>query len=217
MRNIKARYLWITSLVLFLAGIGLIFACVYTKDSLNRVMVVIMAIDFVLLTFTIQFATTKSLKFKPKKVNYITKEYKNTNSLAKVLVDNGFEKRSRSYGDSYLLIKNKNAYKVVLVSDPSSYFNNDEDNEEVKKENTELDECNVFIGVEVFLSTNSDLVSKLPDFTLEGGRIYYTALEYKGNNNYLCHNYVKPNKDHIEAFNNLLEMLGFVDNNGIEE
>ncbi len=217
MRNIKARYLWLTSLVLFLAGIGLIFACVYTSDGLNRVMVVIMAIDFVLLTFTIQFATTKSLKFKPKKANYITKKLKNTNKLAKVLVDNGFEKRSRSYGDSYLLISNKNAYKVVLVSDPVRYFDNDEDNEEVKKENTELDECNVFIGLEIFLSVNSDLITKLPDFTLEGGRIYYTALEYKGNNNYICHNYIEPNKDHLEAFNNLFKMLGFEENNGIEE
>ena len=217
MRNIKARYLWITSLVLFLAGVGLIFACVYTSGGLNRVMVVIMAIDFVLLTFTIQFATTKSLRFKPKKANYITKEFKNTNKLAKVLEEKGFEKRTRSYGDSYSLINNKNAYKVVLVSDPVSYFNNDEDNEEVKKENTELDACNVFIGVEIFLSTNSDLISKLPDFTLEGGRIYYTALEYKGNDNYLCHNYVEPNKDHTEAFNNLFLMLGFIDNNGIEE
>ena len=217
MRNIKARYLWITSLVLFLAGVGLIFACIYTSGGLNRVMVVIMAIDFVLLTFTIQFATTKSMRFKPKKANYITKEFKNTNKLSKVLDEKGFEKRTRSYGDSYLLVNNKNAYKVVLVSDPLTYFNNDEDNEEVKKENTELDACNVFIGVEIFLSTNSDLISKLPDFTLEGGRIYYTALEYKGNDNYLCHNYVEPNKDHIEAFNNLFLMLGFIDNNGIEE
>ena len=217
MRNIKARYLWITSLVLFLAGVGLIFACIYTSGGLNRVMVVIMAIDFVLLTFTIQFATTKSMRFKPKKANYITKEFKNTNKLSKVLDEKGFEKRTRSYGDSYLLVNNKNAYKVVLVSDPLTYFNNDEYNEEVKKENTELDACNVFIGVEIFLSTNSDLISKLPDFTLEGGRIYYTALEYKGNDNYLCHNYVEPNKDHIEAFNNLFLMLGFIDNNGIEE
>ena len=99
MRKIKAGTLWIMVVVELLISVGLIFACIYTKDVLNKVMIVLMVVVFVLMTITIQAATMKSFKFRPKK-NYITKEYNNDNDLYNKLEELKFELRERAYGKS---------------------------------------------------------------------------------------------------------------------
>ena len=80
MMKIKARTLWIIVVVELLVSVGLIFACIYTKDILNKVMIVLMTAVFILMTFTIQAATFKSFRYKPKK-NFKTKTYQNDNDL----------------------------------------------------------------------------------------------------------------------------------------
>ena len=156
MRNIKARILWIIVIIELLVGVGLIFACIYSNDVINKVMIVLMTITFILLTFTIQLATMKSFKYKPKKNNYIKKEYSNTNDLFDKLNELKFDVRERTYGKSYLKIENRSAYKVVLVSDPDGYFNHEEkdDNEANEALNKKLDNCLTFTAVEIFLNSN---------------------------------------------------------------
>ena len=115
MKNLRARTLWILTVVVLLISVGLIFACVYTTDWLNKMMIVLMAISFLSFTFLVQLATAKSIKPKVRKKNYISKVYNNEFSLRNRLGENGFKKHERAYGDSYLLIKDLKAYKVVLV------------------------------------------------------------------------------------------------------
>lgn len=210
MKNIKARTLWIIVAIELLVGVGLIFACIYTSDAINKVMIVLMTISFVLLTFTIQFATMKSFRYKPKKNNYIKKEYINDNDLFDKLKELKFDLRERSYGKSYLKIENRSAYKVVLVSDADGYFNHEENDNETNEEvNKKLDKCLTFTAVEIFLNSNDIVKEKITDFTIQVEKIYYTALEKIDDNKYLCHNYEAPNEKHKDDLNYLYEMLGF--------
>ena len=87
-----------------------------------------------------------------------------------------FELRERNYGKSYLKIENRSAYKVVLVTDPVGYFNHDEDDENTEP-NKKLDNCLTFTAVEIFINSNDELREKLPDFTIQVEKVYYTALE----------------------------------------
>ncbi len=218
MRNIKARTFWLIALALLLAGVGLIIGCIYTDNQTNKVMIILMTVDFVILAFVIQFASFKSFKYKPKKKEYITKKYSNDNDLLDTLKKLKFELRERSYGSSFLKIEKRHAYKVVLITDPDGYFNHEEpdDNQEPNKE---LDKCLTFTAVEIFLNSNDLVREKLPDFTIQVEKVYYTALERIEDGLYLCHNYEEPNEKHKPCVDYLYEMLGFKEvdeNNDIE-
>jgi len=213
MRKIKARYLWIAVFVELLIGIGLIFACIYSDEATNKIMIVLMTIDFILMTFTMQFAISKSFKYKAKKKVFTTKVFVNDNDLFDKLKELKFDLRERSYGKSYLKIENRSAYKVVLVSDPVGYFNHEEqdDNEADEKLNKKLDNCLTFTAVEIFLNSNDDVREKITDFTIQVEKIYYTAFEKIDDNKYLCHNYENPNEKHIDDVNHLFDILGFTE------
>lgn len=208
MINIKARTLWIISLLELLVGVELILACIYTDNGINKVMIILMTIDFLLLALTIQFASYKSFKYKSKKKVYVTKEYINDNDLSEKLDELKFELRERNYGKSYLKIEKRSAFKVVLVTDPVGYFNHDEDDENTEP-NKKLDNCLTFTAIEVFINSNDELREKLSDFTIQVEKVYYTALEKIDDNRYLCHNYEEPNEKHKDDVNHLYEMLGF--------
>lgn len=207
MMNIKARTLWIITLIELLAGIGLILACIYSSEVVNKIMIVLMALDFLILAFTIQLASYKTFRFKARKKEYVTKEYTNDSDLFDKLNGLGFEYRERAYGKSYLKIEDDKAFKVVLVTDPVGYFKH-EDNEDVKP-NKKLDSCKTFTAIEIFINSNDVIREKLPDFTIQVEKIYYTALEKIDDNKYLCHNYEEPNENHKDDLNHLLEMLDF--------
>ena len=209
MKNIKARTLWIIVIIEFLSSIGLIFACIYTTDALNKAMIVIMTIDFILMAFTIQLASMKSFKYKPKKRNLVEKEYTCDNDLFDKLKELKFNLRERAYGKSYLKIEKRSAYKVVLVTDPVGYFHHEENEEDEQDEglNKKLDNCLTFTAVEIFLNSNDEVREKIADFSIQVEKIYYTALE-KVEDKYVCHNYEKPNEKHIDDVNYLYDMLG---------
>ncbi len=210
MRNIKARTLWILAVVELLLSVGLIFACIYTKDILNKVMIITMTVMFVLLTITIQAASFKSFRYRPKK-NYIVKKYVNSNDLYGKLVDLNFDLRERAYGKSYIKIEGKSAYKVVLISDPNGYFHHEDEPESNQddKLGEKLDKCNTFTAIEIFLNTNSEVKEKISDFTIQVEKIYYTAFEKADDDTFICYNYEKPNDKHKDDYNHLLDILGF--------
>ena len=208
MRNIKARTLWLIALILLVIGVGLVIGCIYTDNATNKAMIVLMTVDFVILAFVIQFASFKSFKYKPKKKDYITKKYTNENDLLDKLKSLKFEQRERSYGVSFLKIEKRSAYKVVLITDPDGYFNHDENDDNVEP-NKALDKCLTFTAVEIFLNSNDLVREKLPDFTIQVEKVYYTSLEKIDDGLYLCHNYEKPNEKHIDDVNHLYDMLGF--------
>ena len=214
--KIKTRYIWIFALVLFLFAVGFILLAIYTPSGIsNKLFIVLMTIDLILFTFTIQWGIQRSIRYKPKPIKYETKLYESNKDFDEALKNNKFELRNRSYGRSYIKIEGKNAYKVVLINEPDNYFiadNNDSNSGLAKK----LDRCDTFTAVEIFLNSNDEIKAKIADFTLQGERVYYTALE-RTNDGYLCHNYIMPNENHKINLEHLYEYLGLVEKTNTNE
>lgn len=202
MKNLKVRTLWIIIIVLFLIAIGLIISCAYTDDVLNKVVIVFLGIDFILLTILVQYASFRTFKYKAKPNNYIQKEYECTGDIN--LEKLKYVKRKRNYGESYLKINGESAYKVVFINDINGYFNQDQ--EDNQQHNKELEKCNKFIGIEIFNDYDEESIIKIQDFSIQGDKLYYTVL-IKKEDKYVCVNYLEPNDFHKENYEIILNDL----------
>lgn len=210
LKNIKARYLWIATGVLFLLTIGLVVLLVTVKEVNKTAITVCMIIGFILMTFLIQAASYKTFRFKPKKEPANPKTYKTDLDLLEVLRKNKYKERKRSYGISFLKIQKPNAFKVTLVTDPDAYFNpDDSDNTEGDKE---LDKCDRMIGFEIFLNYREDDIEKFRDYSIQGQNIYYTSFYRlsEDSNEFVCANYIEPLEAHKRNYDALIEELGLV-------
>ena len=206
MKKIKARTLWIIVGILFLIAVGLIFAVQYTNDVLNKVCLVSLIVCFILITILIQFASFKSFGGQ-RNIKYKTKEYETSiDNLEDKLIELGYKKTKRVYGNSYLLIDNKHAYKVSIINSSNAYFSNTE--EDKSKPNKELDKCETFLGLELFNEIDEDNFKKLVEFSIQTKNIYYTAFVKMDNGNYKCLNYEKPNEIHKNCYDKLMNDLG---------
>ncbi len=205
MRRLNKKVLWITVAIAFIIAIGLICICPFTKDGWTKIVIVLLAIDFIFLTIAVQAASFQTFRYKEKKENYPTKEYRgNFNIFYQTLKDLNYKERKTNYGSSFLKIKKDIAYKCVLVEDYAAYF---EPQEEQKSEsNSKLEQCKIFVGLEIFKSIDEKNVMKLPDFTLKGKNIYYTAL-LKQEDKLICLNYSEPEDRFKEAFYEMLSEL----------
>ena len=204
MKKIKTSTLWIIVAALFLIAIGLIVGCAYTSGGLNKICIVFLAIDFILLTIVIQYASFKTFKYKAKKEHYLKMDYSSEVDIIEIL-DKNYNRRDTEYGSSYLKIAGKVAYKVNVINDAFKYFNpTEEDN---SKPNKALDKCSHMVGLEIFINPSDDIIEKLPDFTMEGDKIYYTAL-IKKDNDYCCLNYLEPSDNHRSNVETLYNELG---------
>ena len=207
-KNIKAKYLWIATAVIFLITVGMVVLLVTIKDINKTAITVVMIIGFISMTFLIQAASFKSFRFKPKKEPSNPKEYKTDKDLLEVLRKNKYKERKKSYGVSFLKIQKPNAFKVTLVTDPDAYFNpTDEDNTEGDKE---LDKCDRMIGFEIFLNYREDDLNRFRDYSIQGQNIYYTAFYRvsEDSNEYICANYIEPTEAHKRNYDALMEELG---------
>lgn len=206
MKKISAKVLWIIVAVMFLIAIGIIIAIPNVVKPYNNILTVILIIIFLLLTLLIQFATYKSFNGR-RKIKYKTIEFKTDNEdFESTLLKNEYKKEIRKYGTSFLKIKDKKAYKVTLVDDCDKYFDFDE-NDNNQKPNKELDKCKTFMGIEIFFNVTEEALKKIPDFTIQADKIYYTALVKTEDGNFRCLNYEKPSNTHNEQFDNIMHDL----------
>ena len=210
MKKIRARTVWIIVGILFLIAVGLIFAVQYTNDVLNKVCLVALIITFILITILIQLASFKSFSGM-KNIKYPEKEFKtDLENLEYNLVDLGYKQTKKNFGNSYLLIDNKHAYKISFIDSSVEYFSNTK--EEKSKPNKELDKCETFMGIEIFNQIDDINYRKLTEFTIQTKNIYYTAFAKTESGNYRCLNYEEPNDTHRDCFLKILEDLHFKEN-----
>lgn len=206
MRNIKARYIWISVAVCFVLAGLLIFAVTKTTGMWTNVVIVLIAIVFIYMTVAIQIASTKTFRYKAKPIKYPTIEYSvNDLDFDAVLKKNGYKPRYTPYGAIYLKIVGINAYRVSVIKNFEKYFNQEESNEQAPA-NKELAKCQKFIGVEIFTEYDEDVLRKLPDFSLQGNNIYYCGF-YLEENKIVCLNYIEPNEIFAELYSNIKDDL----------
>lgn len=205
MKKISAKVLWLIALGLVILGAILVFVCSKVSNEWTKTIIVIIAIDFILATFVIQAASFKSFKYKAKN-NYPTLEYEgNYDELKKLLLDNRFNEDKHKYGSSFLKIDGEDALKVTLI-DNIEYYYNQEGNNEARKPNKDLDKCKRFIDIEIF-NEIGEFQDRLPDFTIQGKNVYFTALLNMGNNEFKCFNYLEPEEEFLAGYNKLFEYL----------
>lgn len=211
MRKINTKVLWISVAVAFVLAIGLILLCSQVDEKWNKLVIVLLAIDFIYLTIAIQVASFKTFSYKAKKEIYPTKDYNGSyDDIYNKLKDLGYKERKTHYGYSFLKIDGTNAYKCVLVNDYDKYFNENK-SDESNKPNKDLEKCKVFVGLELFKSIDEANLAKLQDFSFQGNNIYYTCLLFQDKNLFKCLNYVEPNIAFKEAFNKLLSDINITE------
>lgn len=209
MKNIKLKYVWLSVILAFILSCVFVYLCSIADGALLTFVIVLLVITFIYMTVAVQYAGAKTFKYKPKKIEYPTISYEcDLNDIETTLKKSGFKERKVPYGLSYLKIKNKIAYKVVLVKEEDKYFNQEEINEEVSV-NKELEKCEKFIGFEMFLNISQENLYRLPDFSIQGKNIYYTAYYISNDNELTCLNYIEANESYKEAYNNLINDLKF--------
>ncbi|MDE7162115.1 MAG: hypothetical protein K2N65_05080 [Anaeroplasmataceae bacterium] len=199
MRNIKTRYIWISVAISFLIAVGLIIGVTFTKGAWTTVCIVLIAIVFIYMTLAIQFASTRTFRYKPKPKHYPTITYTSSvEDLDEALKNKGYKPRVAPYGMSYLKVNGINAYKVVLIRSCEKYFNQEQEQEN-SSPNKALKNCKKFIGFEIFYEYDEDTLRKLPDFNLQGNNIYYSGF-YKEDGKYICPNYIEPSEEFSELY-----------------
>lgn len=205
MRKLKTSTIWIITGIVFVVTMGLLFSAAFTNGVWNKIVVIGIIAGFILLTLLVQYASFRTFQHKHK-IKYPVKSYLFNGDIEKLLKDKGFKERKTNYGLSYLLIKNKVAYKVVLVDDSVKYFEPVEEKNVPK--NKELDNCKSFIAFELFYNITDDLERKIVEFSIQGDKVYYTAFT-KTDDGFFCHNYLAPEGVHIDNYNELINILGF--------
>ena len=204
--KIKTKHLWISVLICFLLAVALIIGVTFLQEPWTTVVIVILAIVFIYMTVAIQVASTRSFKYKPKKQNYITKEFTlKSDDIAKTIKNNGYKARTVSYGVSYIKIDKANAYKIVIINDKEKYFEPVEEENNTKPEKG-LDKCKRFIGFEIFVDYDEEALSKLVEFNIQGNNIYYGGFYIK-DNKLICPNFIEPNEYFNDLYNTILTDL----------
>ena len=201
MNKIKVKYLWILIAILFVIGCLLVFTVTLTEGFWTDVFIVLIAIDFIVMTLAIQVASSKTFKYKRKEMVYPQKEYSFSKGIEVTLKKQGYKLREFPYGNSYLKIVNQTAYKVVFVKDYEKYFAAGEE-ESTGSSNKDLAKCTKFIGFELFLKYDEETLKKLVDFCMQGEKIYYAGFYYE-NNVLVCPNYIEPN----EGFSSIIDVM----------
>lgn len=211
MRNIKLRYFWIAAGVLLAIAVGLIITITRVDAAVSKPLTVTLIVIFVLMTFLVQYATFRSFNVRSKKkIKYPTKEYEAKDNFEDNYQKLGYQKTIREYGNSYLKIKDKVAYKITFVKNIEKYYNHDE---EKTPANKELDKCKSFIGVEIFEESTEESLRQIVDYSFQVEKIYYTALALKEDGKYKCLNYVEPLENHKEPYENIFNDLTMVEVN----
>lgn len=187
MLKIKKWQAWLIVAITLAIAIALI--CINLYVTQKTVIIIFLVIDFLIMTFSLNTAISLSIKFKPKPKKYPSKSFNfNPSIMMDNLIKNGFKENKAIYGNVYLKIADKTAYKVIVITDIEAYLNPNEQNNQ-KSSNLNLKNCTRFIGQEIFLQYNDKALQTLPDFSFQGKNIYYEAYYYDNENNIL----IEPN------------------------
>lgn len=208
MRKLSKKTLWIILTLAFILAIALVFLCTIAEGAWLYVILVLLAIDFIFLTIGVQAASFQTFKYNPKKRKFDTLDYNGDYyNLRNLLKQNKYKERKTLYGYSFIKVDKEFALKCVLVDNFNEYFNQLDEVDENNTSNNDLDKCSKFVGIEIFKEIDEINIDKLPDFSLQGKNIYYTALLNQDNNLLKCLNFIEPNDEFKAGYEKLIDDL----------
>lgn len=188
MRKIKKWHLWLIVAITLAIAVALICINLYVVN--NTALIVLIVIDFIIMTFALNSAITMTVRFKPKPKKYPNKAFNyNPDKLLDNLLKQGFKENKVSYGNIYTKVCKDVGYKITIITSAYNYLN--VDNEKVKtsnNKNTTFKNCTKFIGAEVFLDYEDNenrILKSIPDFSFQGKNIYYEAFYFDKETNLL--------------------------------
>lgn len=220
-KQIKAVYLWLVFLITLVLGVLLVLWT--SRSEKNTLPMALMVLDFVIMTMAINSAIARTFRYKAKPRKCAVNKYEGltSNELDKKLVSLGFNRKGVRFGHGYIKIEGKTAYKVVGIDDYSKYFTNNDTiaNETKNEEPTKgIDQCDKFIGFEIFYTVDDSTKEKILDFAFQGDKIYYDGFYFDESTNLFVEpNYIAPKGSHIEEYNKLIEMIDFKKVNNEQE
>lgn len=194
----------ITLVLMLLSGITMYYYTVYSKSWLMALVIILTIMFIIAMNTTIsRFAVFKMKPPKYPKAYYRAMSF---STLDSALQKEGFSRTSQSYGEGFIKIEGKTAYKVLLVDKPDIYF--DPDKKEVKQKPTKgIDKCTRLVGFEIFFRLNDEVTKRIPDFSFKGDKVLYDGFYLDEEKNLL----VEANKIdagiHQEAYERLKEIL----------
>ncbi len=195
----------ITLVLLVLSGVVMYFYTV-NQNPLLMTLTIILTILFVI---SMNATISRFAVFKPKPIKYPKAYYEGKSflELDQTLTKQGFNRNSQAFGEGFIKIEGKTAYKVLLVDRPDIYF--DPDKKEVKQKPTKgIEKCTRLIGFEIFFKTNDEVLKRIPDFSFKGDKVLYDGFYFDEEKNQL----VEANKidvaPHNEQYKRMIEILG---------
>lgn len=205
--KMKKRNVWILFFIsLIVACLSVILA---SKLKNKTIGVIIMATCFIISSLIFQVGLSHSFKGKMMKKDYIVKQYegRDLDFFNDCLRKKKFNSRKLSFGTSYIKIENKIAYKVVLITDCDKYFDQSEKDKNVEPTKG-LDDCIKFIGFEIFLITNEELLGKIGDFSFQGKKVFYEGFYYNEELDTITEaNAIEPLEEHVNDVKKLKDIL----------
>lgn len=208
--KIKAWVLWVMFLATLLLGVLII---IWVDNATNTAIpLILMVFDFLAMSMILQLAVSKSFRFRPKKENYVENHYplSDFESIKNNLNKNGFENKDMKYGFIASKIEDKVLYKVIVIYDNDLYFSDSEKNYDNSSSIKGVDECDKFIGFEIFKNMTDELKMKIADFSFQGPKIFYEGFYFDSLNQQLVEaNALVPENDYDKLYNNMMEFLNF--------
>ncbi len=167
--------------------------------------IMVMSVVFVL---SMNLMISKIAVFKPKPIKYPRGYYKGQKmgSLENKLVKAGFKASPRQFGIGFIKIEEKTAYKIILIKNAESYFNQSNEKQTPTKG---IDKCTEFVGFEIFYDVTEEVAKRLPDFSFKGDNVLYEGFYYDPEFDVIVEaNKIDP-ENHLESYNHFKEILEF--------
>ncbi len=204
--KLKKWQLWTIVGCSLLVAVGLIWWNLYANE--RTLITILLVIDFVILTFSLQMALAQTFKFKPKPKKYNTASFSlSLEELEGNLKKKNYSKRDISYGYVYMKILDKTAYKVTFINDVEKYLASE--SEKAQGNIKGLDKCTKLLGFEIFIDYNEKILERIQDYSFQGKNIYYEGFYLDSRDNTLIEtNIIEISPEFVEVVNNLKEDLG---------
>lgn len=210
MRKLKRWHLWL--IVAITLGIAIALICINLYVVQNTAFIVLIVIDFIIMTFALNSAISLSFRYKPKPKKYPNKAFNfDPDKVLDNLTKQGFKEKKVRYGNIYMKVKGEVAFKVTVITSASDYLAIDNDANMNKasnsKPNNSLKNCKRFIGSEIFLDyadPDNRILKSIPDFSFQGNNIFYEAYYFDKETNVLHEpNVINPSEEFMADVNEL--------------